>query len=358
MIVKIQTNEPYAVIIEKGALAKVGQVISTMYPKSTKIMVISDTNVYPLYGRKVAKSLEASGYDVDTFTFLAGEKSKTLVTVNEMYGALADKGFTRTDLVVAVGGGVTGDMAGFAAATYLRGIDVVQIPTSLLAQVDSSVGGKTGVDLPFGKNLVGAFHQPKLVITDPMVLETLPDYYMIDGLGEVLKYACIYDSQLFEDLETGKAIENIEDTIFKCIDCKREFVENDTTDKGQRMLLNFGHTFGHAIEKLHDFKEVSHGRAVGIGMYMVTVVSESLKLTEKGTADRIKTLLIKLGLPFDDIHDFESIMDATKLDKKSVGKMINLIFLSEIGKAFIHKEERNYLVLKFKILMEKNNLNG
>ncbi|MFI3325292.1 MAG: 3-dehydroquinate synthase [Clostridia bacterium] len=357
MIVKIQTNEPYAVIIEKGAIAKTGEVLSKMYPKSTRIMLISDTNVFPIYGRRIMNSLSEKGFTVDKFTFLAGETQKNMNTVSEMYAALADKAFTRTDLVLAVGGGVVGDMAGFAAATYLRGIDVVQVPTSLLAQVDSSIGGKTGVDLPFGKNLVGAFHQPKLVITDPMVLETLPDEYMVDGLGEVVKYACIYDSQLFEDLESGKAIDNIEDTIYKCIDCKREFVENDTKDFGQRMLLNFGHTFGHAIEKLHNFKEVSHGRAVAIGMYLVTTVSESLNLTEKGTADRIKALLIKLGLPFEDINDFESIIDATKLDKKSVGKMINLIFLSEIGKAFIHKEERNYLILKFKILMGRKSSN-
>ncbi len=355
MLVKVNaTGGTYGVIIEKGALNKIGEIVLTLYKKSTKILIVSDNNVFSIYGKKVVNSLESMGFPTYSFKFKAGEASKTLTTISQIYETLASNAFTRYDVIVALGGGVVGDMAGFAAATYLRGIDFIGVPTSLLAQVDSSVGGKTGVDLPVGKNLVGAFHQPKLVIADPLTLDTLPNEYIIDGLGEVVKYACIADEELFEDLESGKALENLEDTIYRCIDCKRAYVEEDTKEAGNRMLLNFGHTFGHAIEKLQDFTGISHGRAVAIGMYMVCVVSESLKQTKPGTADRIKELLIKLGLPFETEHDFEDIVEATRLDKKSVGKHINLIFISDIGKAFIHKEERNYLILKYKILMEKN----
>ncbi len=358
MLIKIETGDPYGVIVEKGAIQKIGEILLAMYKKSTKIMIVSDSNVYPIYGNAVKNSLEKCGFSVSRYTFKAGEERKNLITVEEIYSALARQEFTRADVIVALGGGVVGDMAGFAAATFLRGMDFIQVPTTLLAQVDSSIGGKTGIDLHFGKNLVGAFHQPKLVVTDPLVLDTLPNEYLVDGLGEVVKYACIHDAELFEDLESGKAIEDLETTICKSVQIKKHYVEEDTLDTGVRMILNFGHTFGHAIEKLHDFKNISHGRAVAIGMYMVSYIGESLKLTAPGTSERIKALLDKLGLPHSDAHNFEEIVDATKLDKKSVGKMINLIFISEIGKAFIHKEERNYLILKFKILMEKNNFNG
>lgn len=354
MFIKVNTQEPYGIVIENGSLEKIGAVVSAIFKPATKVLVVADSNVFPLYGQKVMQSLEKEGLNPFSFTFKAGEESKTLETVSQIYATLTENRFTRTDTIVAVGGGVTGDMAGFAAATYLRGIDFFQVPTSLLAMVDSSIGGKTGVDLPQGKNLVGAFHQPRAVIADPEVLKTLPRDYFIDGLGEVVKYGCIDDIELFEQLETGFDMHNMEDIIFRCADSKRRFVEEDANDKGNRMLLNFGHTFGHAIEKLHNFKGISHGRAVAIGMYIACTIGESLSITEKGTAQRLKDLLVKLELPCDDIHTLEEIVDATDLDKKSMGKMLNIIFLKEMGKAIIKQEERNYLVLKIKILMEKN----
>lgn len=359
MVIKVQTAQPYSIVIQRGAIDQIGPVVSTMFKKGTRVMVISDSNVFPLYGHRVMKSLEEAGFLAFRHIFTAGEELKHLGTVMEMYKALAENQFTRSDLIVTLGGGVAGDMGGFTAATYLRGIDFIQIPTSLLAQVDASVGGKTGVDLPYGKNLVGAFHQPRAVITDPDTLNTLPKDYFIDGLGEVVKYGCIWDKALFEDLESGKALENLDDTIYRCIDCKRQLVEEDAKDTGRRMILNFGHTFGHALEKLHNFRDLSHGRAVAIGMYLATRMSESLNLTEAGTAERIRALLEKLELPTAD-HGFtlEEIIDATALDKKSVGKMINLIFLKEIGECFIHQAERNYLVLRYKILEEQQARNG
>lgn len=354
----MEGKSPYNIYVENGVLDKAGDIIGTMYKRGTRVMIFSDTNVFPLYGKRLRDSLEKSGFTVSHFIFEAGEGKKHMGTVMEMYKALTDAKITRTDLVVALGGGVAGDMGGFAAATYLRGIDIVQIPTTLLAQVDSSVGGKTGVDLPSGKNLIGAFHNPRAVITDPSLLKTLEPEYFVDGLGEVVKYGCICDLQLFEGLESGGAIRNIEDTIIRCITHKKKLVEEDQGDKGRRMILNFGHTFGHALEKLHNYTDLSHGRAVAIGMCMVTRMGESLSLTEKGTADRLEALLKKLRLPVEDSFDLDKVIDATALDKKSSGKMLSMIFIKNIGQSFIHEVERNYLVLKYKILKEQQERNA
>lgn len=354
MVITVNTDVPYKVIIENGVISRVGEIISSMYKPSTKIMLISESNVFPLYGEKVLTSILKAGFTANYFVFEAGEEHKQMETVMNMYKALGDGGYTRTDLIVTLGGGVAGDMGGFAAATFLRGMDFIQIPTSLLAQVDASVGGKTGIDMPFGKNLVGAFHQPRAVITDPECLKTLPKYYVIDGLGEVAKYGAIWDEKLFADLESGEALRNLENTIYRCVECKRQLVEEDTNDKGRRMILNFGHTFGHALEKLHNFSGLSHGRAVAIGMVKVTKISEALGLTEEGTAERLEKLVKKLELPTDDPNfDLETIIDATALDKKSTGRNLNLIVIPKIGEASIYKTERNFLVLKCKIIEEQ-----
>ncbi len=252
---------------------------------------------------------------------------------------LAEKGLTRKDLVVALGGGVCGDMAGFAAAVYLRGIDFVQIPTTLLSQVDSSVGGKTGVDLPQGKNLCGAFHQPVLVLIDPLALHTLSDHYFSDGMGEVIKAGCIKSAQLFEKIENKDVKENIEEIIFECVDIKRSVVERDEKEQGERALLNFGHTIGHGIEKLHNFSGVSHGEAVGIGMLMISEIGEKAGLTEKGTADRIKAVLEKYNMQTSDNHSAESIIEAMQSDKKRTLNGINFVMLKSIGNSFIYPVE-------------------
>lgn len=353
MVIKFNTEIPYSVVIENGAINKVAQVVSALYKKTSKVMIISDSNVFPIYGEKIGKALAKEGFQNFSYVFEAGEERKTMETIMEMYQSLAENDFTRTDLIITLGGGVTGDMGGFAAATYLRGIDYIQVPTSLLAQVDSSVGGKTGLDLPFGKNLVGAFHQPRAVISDPEVLKTLPKHFFVDGMGEVVKCGCIWSEELLSKIETGEALKNLEDTIYQCIECKHQFVEGDTKDKGQRMILNFGHTFAHALEKLHGFKDLSHGRAVAIGMLMITRIGESMNLTEKGTADRLEKLLIELELPTEDVYSIDKIIDATALDKKSFGKTLNLILLKKMGEPFIHPTERNYLVLRCKIMEEK-----
>lgn len=343
MKLDIETARPYSVYIESGLLDRVGELAQKTRKPRSQAMLISDSNVFPLYGERVSASLERAGFAVSTFVFPAGEPSKQISRVCQMYQALAEKKFTRTDFIVTLGGGVTGDMGGFAAATYLRGIPFIQVPTTLLSQVDASVGGKTGVDLPFGKNLVGAFHQPEVVLTDPDTLKTLPEHFFRDGMGEVVKYGCISDQPLFQALEAGTAVENLEDLLARCVASKKSFVEEDTRDTGRRMILNFGHTFGHALEKLHNFEGLSHGEAVGIGMVLASRVGEELSVTPKGTAERILTVLGQYGLPTSSQFSWEEIVDATALDKKSDGSSLRLILLKEIGDAVIHPVTREDL---------------
>ena len=339
--VRVNAGKGYDILIEKGLLSQCGKLISEV-TGAKKICVISDSNVYPIYGENVKNQIEEQGFDVSTFVFPAGEESKTTSTVLQMVNFLADKGLTREDLVVALGGGVCGDMAGFAAAIYLRGIDFVQIPTTLLAQVDSSVGGKTAVDLPAGKNLCGAFHQPVLVVIDPNVLDTLSEKYYSDGMAEVIKYGCIKSLDFFERIEKENSKDFIDELVYTCVDIKRRVVENDEKEKGERALLNFGHTAGHAIEKLWNFSTVTHGAAVGIGMVMITKACEDHGITEKGTSERIAAVLKKYNLPIEDSHSVSDIVNAMQHDKKRTGNGIKLIILSKIGESFIRpttKEE-------------------
>ncbi len=336
--VHVSTGNPYDILIERGIVDRCGDEIKKL-SAAKKVTVISDSNVAPLYQGRVVKSLENNGFAVKTHIFEAGEEQKHLGSIAEMYNTLAGFGMTRKDLVVALGGGVTGDMAGFAAATYLRGIDFVQIPTSLLAQVDSSVGGKTGVDLAYGKNLVGAFHQPIAVLIDPDTLSTLTDNFICDGMAEVIKYGCIKDEKFFEFLEGNNAHEHIEDVIETCVSIKRDVVSRDEKESGERMLLNFGHTLGHSIEKLYDFKGITHGMAVAIGMVLIAKAGEAQGVTPLGTADRIARVCRKYGLPTTTEFSFAQLADSAKNDKKSAGGAISLVLLSKIGDSFTQKVE-------------------
>lgn len=334
--VHVETGIPYDIFIERGILDSCGKYVKQL-SGAKRVTIISDSNVAALYKWRVINSLSQEGFEVATHVFPAGEESKNLNTIAEMYNTLANFGMTRKDIIVALGGGVTGDMAGFAAATYLRGIDFIQIPTSLLAQVDSSVGGKTGVDIAQGKNLVGAFHQPKAVLIDPDTLDTLPDLYVRDGMAEVIKYGCIKDEAFFEKLEQEDALEHIEDVIEVCVSIKRDVVSRDEREAGERMLLNFGHTLGHSIEKLYDFKGISHGMAVAIGMVLISRAGEKLGITQSGTTDRIIALCEKYGLPTSDKASFAEMADAAHSDKKTAGSEINLVLLKKIGDSFTQK---------------------
>ena len=331
--VHVSTGKPYDIYIERGVMERVGEYASQL-SRAKRVTIVTDSNVAPLYQWRVINSLSAAGFEVNTHIFRAGEESKHLGTIAEIYKSLADFGMTRKDLIVALGGGVCGDMAGCAAATYLRGIDFMQIPTSLLAQVDSSVGGKTGVDLPQGKNLVGAFHQPVAVLIDPDTLMTLPDRFIIDGLGEIIKYGCIKDAAFFEFLENENALQHLDEVIETCVTIKRDVVSRDEREAGERMLLNFGHTLGHAIEKLYGFKDITHGMAVAVGMVMMARAGEERGITAAGTADRVESLCRKYCLPTSEELSFASLAGAAKADKKTAGDSISLVLLRSIGDSF------------------------
>ena len=272
----------YPIHIENGILAKTGELVSEVF-SGKKIMIVSDDNVFPLYGEIITKALSDSGFECYSFVLPHGEPTKSFQSLPKIYEALINAKLTRSDLLIALGGGVIGDLAGFAASSYLRGIKFVQIPTSLLAQVDSSVGGKVAVDLSQGKNLVGAFYHPKAVIIDPDVLNTLPDHFISDGMGEVIKYGCIKDKELFELLCKHTSFDDLKpkltQIIARCVDIKRIVVEADQFDLGERILLNFGHTLAHTIEQHFNYERESHGEAVGIGMYQITKIAEEKGLT-------------------------------------------------------------------------------
>ena len=341
--ITVKGKNGYKILIEKGLVSKAGDYIRKI-TAAKKAFIISDGNVLELYGKPVSDSLKANGFEVSSFAFEAGEKSKTLDTVTQMVYAMCSSGIGRSDIVVALGGGVVGDMAGFASAIYLRGIDFVQIPTTFLSQVDSSVGGKTGCDIEYGKNLVGAFHNPKLVLIDAQTLKTLPQKYMNDGLGEVIKYGAIKSASLFKKLEVCDSFDDIaEKTIIQCVDIKRQVVEKDFTEKGERMLLNFGHTVAHAIEKYENFAGMAHGEAVGVGMVAITKASEKAGYTQKGSAERIEKLLKKFGLPTKAVVSADKITDIMLFDKKRRDNKLNLVLLKKIGSSFVEPMQSDKL---------------
>lgn len=333
----------YDILIENKLRDNLATYIKEVY-KGNRIVVITDTNLHRIYGQELQNNLEKDNFEVKFIVIEAGEKSKNFSSLLPIYNELLDFKLTRSDLIIAFGGGVVGDLGGFVASTFLRGVNFIQIPTSLLAQVDSSVGGKVAVDLDAGKNLVGSFYHPKRVLIDTDILNTLEEKFFNDGLGEVIKYGCIKDRSLFEKLEKFKdkkeLKENIEEIIYTCCDIKRQVVENDEKDTGERMLLNFGHTLGHAIEKFYNFETYSHGEAVAIGMYQISLISEEKKLTKENCSKRIKTMLEKYELPFEcEVmkNGNDDLIEAIKLDKKNLNNNLNVILLKEIGDSFIHK---------------------
>ncbi|MDP4153434.1 MAG: 3-dehydroquinate synthase [Bacillota bacterium] len=332
----------YDIHICKGVLDKAGIEIKEI-AKGKKTAIISDSNVAPLYANRLSAALRDAGFEADVFIFTAGEQSKNFGTINNIYTFLEKFCMTRADTIIALGGGVTGDMAGFAAATFLRGVRLVQIPTTLLACVDSSVGGKTGYDLPEGKNHVGAFYQPSLVLIDPDVLDTLPRGTWCDGMAEVIKYAFIRDPALFDKLAAYKDKEEIEDIIETCVRIKSDVVEADELDTGIRGILNFGHTFGHAAEKIEHYTGITHGSAVAAGMVMAAAIGEYLGLTERGTKEKIISLNKKFSLPISFAQKPLELFSALTNDKKNLNGVISLVMLKKTGEAFLWPVELSEL---------------
>lgn len=332
----VHASTSYDIIIDRNILSDSGNMIKSV-TKANKAVIVTDDIVNSLYADTVYNSLVSAGFSAEKFVFPNGESSKCSETLNKLYGFLTDCEITRSDCLVALGGGVVGDLTGYAAATYLRGIDYIQIPTTLLAQVDSSVGGKTAIDIPEGKNLVGAFKQPKLVICDVNTLSTLKPETFADGMGEVIKYAMITSGSLFEKLMNSDINDVLDDVIYECIGIKRDIVENDEFDTGERMLLNFGHTLGHAIEKLYNYTGITHGSAVAVGMCMITEMSENLGITETGTLDRLKKCVEKYSLPTECKFSADELKKHCVNDKKRSGKTINLVICTKTGASAIKR---------------------
>lgn len=342
----------YDILIQRGLLDRAGQLCRAALPRASCLFVVTDSTVGPLYLNRVIPPLEAAGFKTAVCEIPAGEASKCAGELTRLWECMMDFGLTRTDAVVALGGGVVGDLAGFAAATILRGVDFVQIPTTLLSQVDSSVGGKVAIDLQAGKNLAGAFWQPKLVLMDPETLNTLPDATFADGMAEVIKYGCILAGAFFDFLAARPSREGImaeiEHVLYTCCNLKRMVVEEDERDTGKRMLLNFGHTLGHAYEKAGHYETWTHGQAVAAGMVRASQLGETLGITPAGTADRIAALLTPLGLPVDIPCTHEEYAAAIGLDKKGAGADISVILLEEMGRAIPHKMPKAALLEELK----------
>lgn len=345
--ITVKASTSYNIYIERGSLKNCGKIIADTV-KTHKTAVITDDIVDGLYGKTVVDSLEQSGFTVSKFVFENGESSKSTDTLNRIYTFLCENNITRTDCIIALGGGVVGDITGFAAATFLRGLDYIQIPTTLLAQIDSSVGGKTAIDLPCGKNLVGAFKQPKCVICDSDVLSTLKKEILSDGMAEAIKYGMIRDRELFELIASHK-LENvseiIDEIVYKSVSIKRDVVENDEFDTGERMILNFGHTLGHAIESYYNYETYTHGSAVAIGMCMITQKECNPEMLET-----LKKCVLAYKLPIQCDAPMEELLKRCSNDKKRESGSINYIVCPVIGKAEIKK----VTVAEFNRIMEEN----
>ena len=327
--VHIDASKSYDVRIGRGLLDDCGRQIAERV-RCASAAVVADDTVYALYGERVCASLEAAGIRTVCYVFPHGEKSKNLLEYAKILNFLAENRVTRADALIALGGGVTGDLGGFAAATYLRGIPFVQLPTTLLAAVDSSVGGKTAVDLPAGKNLAGAFYQPELVLCDLDTLDSLPREIFLDGCAEVIKYAVLGSRELFAllaDIPSGKGLEEV---TARCVEMKRDFVQSDELDRGARQMLNLGHTFGHAAEASSRFT-LSHGKSVAIGMAMILRAACSRGLCSAETRDAVIALLQRYGLPTECPYPADMLLGALSADKKIFGTRLNLVVPTDIG---------------------------
>ncbi len=336
-------DRTYPIHIRRGLMNQAGAYLREALGECA-LAVITDDHVAPLYLKCLLASLEAAGFRTCAAVLPHGEQTKSLAHLEELYGFLCENRITRRDAVVALGGGVIGDLAGLAAATYLRGVRFVQLPTTLLSQVDSSVGGKVAVDLPQGKNLVGAFWQPSLVLCDPDTLRTLTPEYWLDGLGEVVKYGCIGDEALFSLLEEAApggredVMTHIDEILRRCIQQKADVVAQDEHDTGLRMILNFGHTIAHAVETCQHYQGLRHGEAVALGMAVITRMAESRGLTPIGTAARLDALLDALSLPrrLPELPE-RDLIAAMGMDKKNAGQVLRIILLKGIGACRVHE---------------------
>ena len=329
MTVHVDASRPYDVLIASGLLDRAGELLRSR-SEAKKAALICGDNVFPLYAARTVRALEGAGFRVSVKVIPHGEENKNLETCGGILSFLCENELGRSDPLIALGGGMTGDLAGFVAASYQRGCPFVQIPTTLLAAVDSSVGGKTAVNLPGGKNQAGFFYQPLVVLCDPELFSTLPPRELRCGLAEVVKYGVLFDRELFESLRSGYDPARAEELVARCVEFKRALVEKDEFDRGERRLLNLGHSFGHAIERCSQYS-LSHGEAVAIGMAMVARAAVRRGLCEPETAEEIGSLLQTLGLPTDCPFPVRELEEAVRRDKKREADVLWLVVPREIG---------------------------
>ncbi len=333
-------QQSYEIAIAPGGLDKLGEHMSGL-KLGKKILLVSNPTIFKHFGEKAIASLKDVGFEVASCTLPIGERYKTLNSVQKIYDTALENHIERSSTMVALGGGVIGDMTGFAAATWLRGINFVQVPTTLLAMVDAAIGGKTGVNHPLGKNLIGAFHQPRLVFIDPEVLKTLPMREFRAGMAEVIKYGVIWDAQLFAEMEQSKRLDQLRylkaellDSILTCsCQAKADVVSKDEKEAGLRAILNYGHTIGHAVESLTGYRVVNHGEAVAIGMVAAGQIAVELGMWQKAEAERQDALIQKAGLPtrLPEGLDIDAIVAALQTDKKVQDSKVRFVLPTQIG---------------------------
>jgi len=333
-------QESYDIAIASQGLDQLGQLIANLN-LGKKVLLVSNPAIFRQYGERAIASLQSAGFEVNSCTIPAGERYKTLTSIQKLYDAALENRLERSSTMVALGGGVIGDMTGFAAATWLRGVNFVQVPTTLLAMVDAAIGGKTGVNHPQGKNLIGAFHQPRLVLIDPQVLNTLPVREFRAGMAEVIKYGIIWDAQLFAQMEQSDRLDQLgyldtdllAEILSRSCQAKADVVSKDEKEAGLRAILNYGHTIGHAVESLTGYRVVNHGEAVAIGMVAAGQLAVNLQLWEQAAQERQLALIQKAGLPkqLPAGVDIEAIIDCLQTDKKVKAGRVRFVLPTQIG---------------------------
>ncbi|OKH28041.1 3-dehydroquinate synthase [Chroogloeocystis siderophila] len=333
-------QQAYDIVIAPGGIAKLGELMSGLN-LGKKVLLVSNSTVFQHYGGRAIVSLENAGFEVSSCNLPDGEQYKTLTSVEKLYNTALENRLERSSTMVALGGGVIGDMTGFAAATWLRGINFVQVPTTLLAMVDAAIGGKTGVNHPQGKNLIGAFYQPKLVLIDPQVLQTLPEREFRAGMAEVIKYGVIWDAELFAQMEACDRLDHfqylsenlLQEILMRSCQAKVDVVSKDEKEAGLRAILNYGHTIGHAVESLTGYRVVNHGEAVAIGMVAAGQLAVNLGLWEQASQDRQLALIQKTGLPtkLPTGIDRDAIVDALQTDKKVKAGKVRFVLPTQMG---------------------------
>ncbi len=329
--IRVNASKNYDILIGPGLMTDTGEVLKNTLMGAKKALIVSDDNVYPLYGRKVSDLLMSAGLETDSFVFPHGEQSKNIRTYGELLEYMCEARMTRSDVIAALGGGVAGDLAGFAAATYQRGIRFIQIPTSLLAAVDASVGGKTAIDLEHGKNLCGCFYQPSLVLCDIDSFSTLPEREYRCGCAEIIKYAMLESRDFLIELKEIPVSSHYEEVIARCVEIKSRYVNEDEFDTGKRMLLNLGHTFGHAIESSSNFT-IFHGEAVAMGMAAITASAVKKGICDGESLDLLTDALKSCGLDTDVPYSVDELMNSALLDKKASGENIRIVLPETAGR--------------------------